>query len=396
MTKTIYKSVLAAGLALTFFMPVVSSADTISDLQAQIASLLAQIKVLQEQIAKQSITSTFCHTFNTNLGVGSSGDEVYSLSLALQKEGINLGKFDSYDEMTASAVSTFQQKYRSEVLTPAGLSSPTGYVGVWTRAKLNTLYGCSKPSFVSINGISGPQSLDVNQQGSWTVSASSQNGGNLSYSVMWGDEGYALNNSAAASGAVGVQQSATFTHTYSQAGTYKPTFTVTSENTIRCITTPCPSNAGSTQVSLSVNVGNVTTSNPLNVLSPNGGETWTKGTMQTIKWQDKIDYPTCPPGAYCVSSVPRYYDIQLVSYSPPCTTNVCTMMALAPHTIARNVYGSTYEWYAGQYSDLYDTRSSGIVSDGSYTIQICQTGTSNCDSSDGYFKLISPNPQLLQ
>lgn len=134
------------------------SADSISDLQTQIASLLAQIRELQSRIAQihGQNTTSWCHTFNTDIGVGSSGNEVYALSLALQKEGINLGKFDSYDETAASAVSTFQEKYRSEVLTRAGLSSPTGYVGARTRSKLNLLYGCNNTSITFPTPIIAP------------------------------------------------------------------------------------------------------------------------------------------------------------------------------------------------------------------------------------------------
>lgn len=78
-----------------------------------------------------------------------------------------------------------------------------------------------------ISGVKGPQSLEVNKQGIWSVSASDEGGGSLSYSVSWGDEG-----SQTTSGLVTTtpaQQSVTFTHSYSRAGTYYPTFTVTNE-----------------------------------------------------------------------------------------------------------------------------------------------------------------------
>lgn len=89
-------------------------------------------------------TQTWCHTFNMNLKVGDTGNEVVSLNFALQKEGFNPGeKSPTFDDLTAAAVTGFQQKYASEILTPNGLSYGTGYVGASTRAKLNSLYGCT-------------------------------------------------------------------------------------------------------------------------------------------------------------------------------------------------------------------------------------------------------------
>ncbi|MFA6515436.1 MAG: PKD domain-containing protein [Candidatus Paceibacterota bacterium] len=82
-----------------------------------------------------------------------------------------------------------------------------------------------------ISGISGPQSLNVNQMGTWTVRVSNSNlySGNLTYSVNWGDQpiyAYGVNSPYI----YPPQQNATFTHTYMQAGTYNPTFTVTNSN----------------------------------------------------------------------------------------------------------------------------------------------------------------------
>ena len=48
----------------------------------------------------------------------------------------------TYTEAVASAVSQFQQKYASQILTPNGLSVGTGFVGASTRIMLNSLYGC--------------------------------------------------------------------------------------------------------------------------------------------------------------------------------------------------------------------------------------------------------------
>ena len=192
-----------------------------------------------------------------------------------------------FGESTASAVSGFQQKYQDEILAPLGLKYGTGFLGKATRTKLNTLYGCgvkatpapfcspvaagcesgSKSKIVCppglnkkgcpfpckcvpvactqeakvcpdgstvsrippscefaacpdqtinqppvIYGINGPTFLKVNEIGFWTIKASDPENGHLVYSVEWGD------GSAA--------QTATFTHSFSKAGIYSPTFIV--------------------------------------------------------------------------------------------------------------------------------------------------------------------------
>lgn len=81
----------------------------------------------------------------------------------------------------------------------------------------------------TISGINGPQALNINQTGTWTVMASSINSGNLTYSVNWGDQpvyAYGVNSNYVYPS----QQNATFTHTYTQAGTYTPVFTVTNSS----------------------------------------------------------------------------------------------------------------------------------------------------------------------
>jgi peptidoglycan hydrolase-like protein with peptidoglycan-binding domain len=71
----------------------------------------------------------------------------------------------------------------------------------------------------SISSLSGPTTLDVNTQGTWTITASDPENEKLSYNVRWGDEG----SFAAILGLAGEQafvQQATFTHTYTRAGLY--------------------------------------------------------------------------------------------------------------------------------------------------------------------------------
>ncbi|MFA6135950.1 MAG: hypothetical protein WC705_01145 [Candidatus Paceibacterota bacterium] len=372
-------------LGLIFGSVLTTSAQTIdvSALQAQIKALLAQITGLQVQIdqAQGGDTTKWCHTFNTNLGIGNKNSEVISLSQALSKENIpgfvyTGGDVADFDEEMASAVSAFQQKYTSEILTPSGLKYPTGFVGKSTRAKLNSLYGCGTvvPPQQSFTGFL--QARDTN----------------IADIYMWG------------------------------------THTLTVSQKVNCIKAPCPSmpnisykvKATNDEVyqQLKKYEGNNVTiwgayeymnieggfygviaksveltggySESIKVLSPNGGEAWTKGTTQTIKWQDNIS-GGCPPGSsayglYCMPPAPRYYDIKLEMYAPypaSCSGDACTMMYREPYIIAKNVDTTSYNWSVGKVLD-------NTVSDGSYTVMVCLAGSqSQCDSSDSYFKITS-------
>ena len=127
----------------------------------------------------------------------------------------------------------------------------------------------------------------------------------------------------------------------------------------------------------------------ITLLSPNGGETWIKGTTQAIKWQDNTGTISCPVGTNCILPV-RYYDLKLVSYYPPCTGQVCPAYPyLAPYTIATGISGSltSYSWSVGKIMNTYGNGE--IAPDGSYTVQVCVSGSSTCDSSDSYFKIVS-------
>jgi hypothetical protein len=101
-----------------------------------------------------SIPNTF--TFQTTLKQGDTIDpDVKYLQIILNskpetrvtEEGLGSANEPSayFGLLTRSAVMRFQELYKSEVLTPAGLTSPTGSVGNFTRMKLNALIGHSAP-----------------------------------------------------------------------------------------------------------------------------------------------------------------------------------------------------------------------------------------------------------
>ncbi|MCR4327999.1 MAG: PKD domain-containing protein [Patescibacteria group bacterium] len=169
--KKVVGSALVAALAITvLFTPSVSRAESdFEALQSQVRELLAEIQAMQQKLdsfqngtqasssnenesAVDSSERLACSEFRVNLGIGSSGAEVFAVQTALKNEGLLTdnqvtGQFD--ERTTASAVTSFQEKYASEILHSYNIRSGTGYVGPTTRAKLNALYGCNAQRPVS-------------------------------------------------------------------------------------------------------------------------------------------------------------------------------------------------------------------------------------------------------
>ena len=79
----------------------------------------------------------------------------------------------------------------------------------------------------TISSFSGPTTLNVNQTGTWAIKASDPNNGSLRYQITWGDEAmvspYGLVSAAPERA---FTQTTTFTHAYSNAGTYTVTIQV--------------------------------------------------------------------------------------------------------------------------------------------------------------------------
>ncbi|OHA93064.1 MAG: hypothetical protein A3H52_00365 [Candidatus Zambryskibacteria bacterium RIFCSPLOWO2_02_FULL_39_26] len=151
------------AMAVSAFAPGLASADTASDLQAQINSLLATIQALQAQLAATTGSSSTGYTFNTNLTIGSTGADVMNLQKVLNmsadtqvaSSGVGSpGNETSYfGALTRAAVIKFQNKY--------GITPAVGYVGPITRAKLNSMntvvVGPSLPTGGGLSIVAGSQ-----------------------------------------------------------------------------------------------------------------------------------------------------------------------------------------------------------------------------------------------
>lgn len=82
----------------------------------------------------------------------------------------------------------------------------------------------------SIAGIDAPSTLTHNNTGTWTIRVNNA-GGNLRYSVVWGDDPvYYTSGNQIVAPSQNYQSSATFTHSYNRTGTFNPVFTVTDDS----------------------------------------------------------------------------------------------------------------------------------------------------------------------
>lgn len=143
-TKKFVAGLLGASIALSLAFAVTVKADTASDLQAQINSLLATISSLQSQLSTVSGGSSMStgYSFASNLTVGSKGTDVMNLQKVLNMSadtqvasGASAGapgnETSTFGPATKAAVIKFQKKY--------GITPAVGYVGAITRAKLNSM-----------------------------------------------------------------------------------------------------------------------------------------------------------------------------------------------------------------------------------------------------------------
>lgn len=126
-------------LALSFAVVTPAKADMLSDLQAQVQALLAQIAALQGGSTTPS-TGGSCTTFTRNHQLGDNGGEVMQIQKFLNSNGAvvsatgagSVGNESSYfGAKTKAAVAKFQ--------AANGVAPAAGYWGPLTRAKANSM-----------------------------------------------------------------------------------------------------------------------------------------------------------------------------------------------------------------------------------------------------------------
>lgn len=271
--------------------------------------------------------SANCTVITSNLYFGASdrfisGNNVAKLQAFLKARGyLYVNPTGFYGSLTFSAVRNFQ---RDNGILAIGLAGPL------TRAHIQRVSCDGTVPPVSgapvINGIDSPSVLSVNQTGTWTVRATDTTSGGLSYRVVWGDESqYAQNSSAPLSVPVNFVQSATFSHSYAQAGVYTPRFYVRGSNGL----------TAEASASVQVTGSNQTQSPSISYISPNMG---IYGTVVTVtgsgftRYNNSINYAGRVGAVVGVEST-NGTTLQFTIPATPCPNGAsCAQMIMQPGT----------------------------------------------------------------
>lgn len=224
------KYVISAVLLAFIIAPAFSYGAT--DNSALISQIRAQIILLQRQLLAESQPVQTC-PFQRDLSYGQGlGDGLYShvvlIQNAMRGSGyLNIAKPTGYyGTMTRAAVRNWQRDNNLTV---------TGNIRANERIILCGPNDSGLNSIV-INSVSGPTSLSVNQTGTWQVKVSAPSNTGLTYTVDWGDNRVYPQASVNSITDI-VNQTSSFTHSYSQVGTYTVRFMV--DNGVVCIMAPC-------------------------------------------------------------------------------------------------------------------------------------------------------------
>lgn len=147
-SKALVAVVAAAMIFSAFVTP--AKAATAEELQKMINDLMAQMAALGGTTTTTGSSAAVCpYTWTRDLKTGATGADVKVLQqflnanadtrVAATGAGSTGMETEYFGPATAAAVSKFQVMHRADVLTPAGLTNPTGFFGPSTRAKANAL-----------------------------------------------------------------------------------------------------------------------------------------------------------------------------------------------------------------------------------------------------------------
>ena len=177
-SKALVAVVAAAMIFSAFVTP--AKAATAEELQKMINDLMAQMAALGGTPATTggSSASVCPFTWTRDLKTGATGADVMTLQKFLNSNadtrvaatgaGSAGMETQTFGPATAAAVSKFQVMHRADILTPAGLTNPTGFFGPSTRAKANALCVKSTTDGSDDNGSDDNASGDLQGEANFT------------------------------------------------------------------------------------------------------------------------------------------------------------------------------------------------------------------------------------
>ncbi len=129
-------------------------------------------------------------------------------------------------------VPSYLSGYGSQVVTNGSYNvSVTNASGYSSNTLTFNVTGSNTYGTPSISSVNGPTSLNTNTNGTWTIVVNNPTNSYITTSVNWGDTGYGYVNAAAPQTTYQQGQSTqTFSHAYTNPGTYTVTFTVSNQN----------------------------------------------------------------------------------------------------------------------------------------------------------------------
>ncbi len=144
-----------------------------------------------------------------------------------------ISNINSYNGTSLTfTVPSYLSGYGSQTVTSGFYNvSVTNASGATSNTLSFNVTGYGTTGAPTISSLNGPTSLATNTTGTWTIVLNNPTTSYITTSVNWGDTGYGYVNAAAPQTTYQQGQATqTFTHAYSNAGTYTVTFTVANQN----------------------------------------------------------------------------------------------------------------------------------------------------------------------
>jgi hypothetical protein len=250
------------AIFVAFASPIAVSALTSEEIQAQINTLLTQIRNLRTQIADveqnqenqssqptQSKRYRLCSMLQQSISEGEEGDRVRALQeFLISEKFLAANATGFFGSLTREALARWQERL-GLIQHGEGRALGSGVFGPRSRAMFEKLcqgvdlgqnagdesltlsnYTSTTTSASNqpptINSFDGPATLAVNKTGSWKVNATDPEGQALKYHVAWGDVSSTFDTLLALADLGGFTSATTFTHAYNSTGLYQVTIRV--------------------------------------------------------------------------------------------------------------------------------------------------------------------------